>query len=44
VLAASIIALMMDAAGTFEVSENFYQFTRRNNQKIDIFNLAAVRN
>jgi hypothetical protein len=31
VLAASIIALMMEAASTFETSVNFYQTTRRNN-------------
>jgi hypothetical protein len=31
VLAASIISLMMEAAGISETSVNFYQTTRRNN-------------
>jgi hypothetical protein len=30
-LAASLIALMMEAASTSETSANFYQTTRRNN-------------
>jgi hypothetical protein len=33
VLAAFIIALMMDAANTTETSVNFYQTTRRNHPK-----------
>jgi hypothetical protein len=39
----AMIALMMKAASTSETSVNFYQTTRRNNQKTDIFILTAVR-
>jgi hypothetical protein len=34
VLAASIIAMMMEAASTSETSVNFYQMTRHNNQEV----------
>jgi hypothetical protein len=37
------IALMTEAANTFETSVNFYQTTRRNNQQTAAFILAAVR-
>jgi hypothetical protein len=37
------IALMMKAASISESSVNFYQNTRRNNQKTAIIILAAVR-
>jgi hypothetical protein len=37
------IALMMEAARTSKTSVNFYQTTRRYNQKTAIFFLAAVR-
>jgi hypothetical protein len=47
VLAASIIrammALMMEAASTYETSVNFCQTTLRNNQKTATFILAPTR-
>jgi hypothetical protein len=43
VLAASIIALIMEAASTSENSVNFYQNTRRNIAEDSLFTLAAVK-
>jgi hypothetical protein len=39
----ALIALMMKAVNISETSVNFYQTTRRNNQKTIIFIFAAVR-
>jgi hypothetical protein len=41
-LAASIIALMMEAAGTSETSVNFYQTTWRNNPEATTFRKVFV--
>jgi hypothetical protein len=39
-----LIALMREAASTFETSVNFYQTTRRKNPQDSHLQLAAVRN
>jgi hypothetical protein len=41
VLAASIIAPMMEAANTSETSVNFYQTTRRNNPEDSHLHISA---
>jgi hypothetical protein len=44
VLAASIIALIMEAASTSETSVNFYQTTRRNNPEDSRLHIRRRKN